>query len=430
MGFHEEKGFSVVAALLFTLSLLLPSPSRAAEVLPTRFLTLEESLSLAMRNNQNIRVAREGLETAGKRVEEARGNFLPKLDATGSYTRNGGHRAETTTADEVFLGKLGLTQPLYTGGRNYETFQQSLSNLKVAQEELRRVEQDIALQVKETFYQVLLAQERVGVSENAVATAEEHLRIARSRFEAGTVSKFDVLRAEVELANAKPALIRARNSLTLAKENLKKVLVLDFKTPVEVVGELIYQPVEVALEQKTAQALEDRPEIRQILLRQEIGEREIRVVQAAYYPSFNISANYQEQSQDYGPYRESWNIGVVLSWNLFDGLITTSKVEQARIELRRVGINKEELQERIKLEVEQGILNLREAEERITSQVKNVEHAEESLRLAQVRYENGVGTATEVLDARLALVQARTLFFESLYDYSVAQARLEKAVGR
>ena len=425
MGNFKLKGVLITA---FLVSCLFSSPARA-QFFPTRFLTLEESLALAMKNNQNVRSAREGVEKAQMGIDEARGSFLPSLDLSGGYTRNGGTRTVTTTADEVLQAKLGLTQPIYTGGKNSEAYQRSLLDLKVAQEELRRVEQDVAFQVKEAFYNVLLAQEKVTVSEIAVAAAEEHLRMARARFAAGTVAKFDVLQAEVELANTKPALIRARNSLTLAKENLKKVLVIDLRTPIEVVGELTYARIEVDMEEKKAQAQEKRPEMRQALFRQEIGEREIRVAQAAYYPSFNFSANYQEQSQDYGPYRESWNIGVVLSWNLFDGLITTSKVEQARIELRRVGLTREELQERIKLEVEEAILNLREAEERISTQVKNVELAEESLRLAQVRYENGVGTSTEVLDARHALIQAKTFLFESLYDYSLAQARLEKAVG-
>jgi len=286
---------------------------------------------------------------------------------------------------------------------------------------------------------VLLAEQQITVQEASVELLGQELADTTRRYEAGTVPRFNVLRAEVELANARPKLIRARNSFRIAKNNLANLLGFNVARetvediPLHLTGKLEADPYEVKLPQAIGQALERRTELGALRKAQALRKEDVVNARAGYKPSLQAFAGYEARSSlftnDLTQELHGWLTGVQLSWDIFDGLRTRGRVQETVALYERAGVELDDTSRRIELEVRTAFSNFIESRELLESQKKVVEQAEEALRLARARSEAGTGTQLDVLSAQTALTEARTTQIQALHDYSVARARLERAVG-
>lgn len=439
----DLKSCWLFLAFLF-LSLSLVSPCLAGQKL---VLTLEKSIEIALEKNQAVLSAKEEVEAAKGKVTEARAGMLPQLSVQWLYLPDRLEKVRTTELPKEWGGgsvemdftkdhqiSLNLTQPLFISGRIWRSYEQANLGLEIAKEKYRQTQQEVTYNVKKSFYGYLLAKESVKVAQEAISLAQKHLETAKHRYEEGKASKFDLLRAEVELANLKPQLIRAQNGLEMAELGLKNVLGLDLSVSVELKGEFIYQPYEIDLKECIIAALEDRPELRQLKHQEELAEATVKLAKASNNPSITFGANYNLIANKFAVDRDRWegsySGNIVLTLPLFDGLATRGKVQQAKSGLNQVELAKEQLTETIKLEVTRAYLGLMEARQIITSTSKNVEQAQDGLSIAEESYTAGVMTSLEVMDAQLALTRAKTNYIQALHDYMLAQAKLEKAMGK
>jgi outer membrane protein TolC len=408
-----------------------------------RAITLDDAIKIALMNNRSILQSREGIEVAKSNELAAVSSFLPQANMVGTYLKRDGTvltgTSPTSTAvskNETYNGTIQVKENIFAGGQSLMALKQSDISLKSSGEALRQTVQGTVFAVKQAFYGVLLAQETVKVAEAAVSQAEEHLRLGRSRFAAGTVSRFDVLRSEVEVANAKPNLIKAKNALKNANETFKKVLGVDLRYELRLAGELKFEPMEADMASSISRALAARPEIKQTRYQESIQKLNVSSAYARLSPTLDFVANFNRAAaaghapSNPNDWAYNWNTSFVLTWNIFEGGLTYSKIWGARANMRSAEWARIDQEESVKVEVKNAIWSLEESRERIESQAKNVEQAEESLRLAQVRYQNGVGTNVEVIDSEVALTQARTNYIQALYDYSVAKANWERVVGK
>jgi outer membrane protein len=294
------------------------------------------------------------------------------------------------------------------------------------------------LSVRKAFYSVLLAQQQVIVREQSVKLLAQQLEDTRHRFDAGTVPRFDVLRAEVELANAKPPLIRTQNDLRLAREALVKLLAIDAPpqqafTPIRFTGQLTYELRAWDLPVALTNALAKRPELQQAEKLSAASTEEIKIAQAGYHPELSAFAGYRLYDSTFSDNIDEtvngWLVGVRADWPLFDGMLTRGKVTQARAKQAQAGFDLADTRRNIELEVRQAYSDFLQALELFEAQKKTVEQAEESIRLAEARYAAGTGTQLDVLSAQTALTDARSNEAQALYDYNVAIASLERATG-
>ncbi|MGV3532558.1 MAG: TolC family protein, partial [Chthoniobacteraceae bacterium] len=328
-------------------------------------------------------------------------------------------------------------QVLYSGGQ----IRAALNIAKLTQDssyyQLRDVVDQVISVVRQQFYTVLLNRALILVAEEAVRLQEEELRDQRNRFEAGTVPRFNVLRAEVELANVQPNLIRARNEYLIAQLELAKILGLDpgpgGRPTFNVVGNLAVTERALALDDALILAKARRPFLkvqRQSVL---IETEQITVEMAGYKPRVDANAGYEirnkSSSSDLSDTVNGWFFGFTGSWDIFDGFATYGRVKQARARLEQSRINYYDSVRQVELEVQTAYADLRQAQETISSQQKNVEQALEALRLAQERLAAGAGTQLEVLDARVALTRARTTELQARADYSRAVAEFDRATA-
>jgi len=433
-----------MAVLFLFFLFIFPFINYASEKL---ILTLEKSIEIALKQNPYYLAAQRKVEGAKAKVTEARSNFFPKISLNAIHTLKEklfelempsfipGMPPRKVTIDftKDYQFTINFTQPLFTSGKLYYTYNQAKYSLELTKEIERQTKQEVIFEVKRAFYGCLLAIEFIKVSKEAVDLAQKHLSNVKNLYEVGMASQFDLLRAEVQLANLKPQLIRAKNNFESALLGLKTILGIDLNASIELNGELKYEPIEPNLEECLEIALKNRPEIIQINYQEKIGEQILRLAKVYNFPTLSIVGNYNiwgnELSLDKEKWQDFYNINLVLSIPIFSGFLTSAKIGQSKAFLKEIKLNKKALIEKIKLDVQQAILKIKEAKETLESQEKNVEQAQESVRIAELNYSEGLATSLDVSSAQVALTQAKTNYSQALFDYSVALAQLEKAIG-
>jgi outer membrane protein TolC len=300
---------------------------------------------------------------------------------------------------------------------------------------------DTMLVVRLAYYDVLLAAQEITVNEASVVLLQKELEDQQRRYDAGTVPHFNVLRAEVALANERPALIQARNNYRISKNNLCNLLGYNLPRdiwediPLNLTDTLDATPYQVDLPMAIQQALGRRTEL--VALRQTAELQRLNVVnaKAGYKPTVQVFAGYNWYNAQFTEPVElnhdinGWNVGGQLSWNIFDGMLTRGKVTQAKALYEKSKTDVDDKGRQIELEVRTAYSDFIEAREVLDSQQKVQEQADEALREARARAEAGTSTQLDVLDAETSLTQARTTQIQALHDYVVARARLERAIG-
>jgi outer membrane protein len=277
------------------------------------------------------------------------------------------------------------------------------------------------------------------VREASVNLLAKELDEEQRRYDAGTVPRFNVLRAEVAVANARPALIRARNSHRIAKNNLANLLGYDLprevweNIPLQLTDTLNVAPFSIQLPAAIQQALEQRTELGALRKAEKLREEDIVTARSGRLPSAQVFAGWgwrnSTLSTDITDDVNGWQVGLQVDWYLFDGLATRGKVAQARAAHEKSRVELDDVGGQIELEVRTAYSVFIGANEVLESQKKVQEQADEALRLAKSRAAAGTGTQLDVLSAETALTEARTTQIQAQYEYAVAVARLERAIG-
>ena len=446
------------AALLLLGTAVLP----AAETNPgptgpdwlSKPLSLAECIDLALTQNSTILKGKSDLEAAHGLVVQTRAIVIPKVRATGSYQVNdesaidkfpisfpstNGPAITINPGEQQWSAGVRVVQSIYEGGRMRSALRAAKLTKEQALLEYQRVVSDTLAEVRVAYYDVLLAAEQIGVQEASIKLLAKELEDTTRRYEAGTVPRFNVLRAEVELANARPRLIRTKNDHRLAKNNLVNLLGYNVPkevwedVPLQLTGKLDAEPYEIELPSAIAQAMSKRPELGVLGKAEQLRREELQNARAGYLPSAQVFAGYGSRntqfSTDLSRDVSGWNAGAQFSWDIFDGLLTRGKVKQARSLQEKARYELADATRRIELEVRTAYSNFIEAKEVLESQKKVVEQAEEALRLANARADAGSGTQLDVLSAQTALTEARSTQVQALHDYDVARVRLERALG-
>jgi outer membrane protein len=408
---------------------------------PGQVLSLPAAIDLALRLNPTLRSGDEGRRAAQARVPQAQSGYYPRIDVTGA---GGSSKAFSSSLDRSIRSDstsfvVQGRQLIYDFGKTSALVDEARAGVRLSDAELERLREEVVLNVRQAYFTLVRARRLTRVAEAAVARAELNLRSARGFFDVGTRPKSDVTRAEVDVANARVDLIRARNAVRLAEASLANAMGLEARTPLDVEDVLDYEPVLLDPVALLSEALGNRPELAQFRARLEAARAQLAGARARFWPDLNLNGTYGTSSGDalvgvggfaVPAFGEEWSIAATLSWNLFEGFFTTSRIREttALVEVARANYDAFELQ--VRLEVEQAYISLVEASERIVATEKAVESAQENLRLSQGRYDAGVGTILDLTEAQLALTNAEADQVRALTDYKLGLAGLERAVGR
>lgn len=397
-------------------------------------LTLQQCLDSAARNNQALRASSYDLRIATQSEKIAASGYLPRIDTKGGYTMQlepqamstGNGSVRTQQADYAFFS-VGLDQTLYDFGRTASRVERSKAQSEATRQGYRAQEQDLFLRVVQSFYGILETERFLAAADEEVQQMAGHLKDADSKFEQGVVTRNDVLQAEVKLANSR------QRRLDIARQLDNNWLLLDYLTGrgtqphatlVDAGQDKELPPREVA-----ASDLARRPDLLQAQGEAAASRANVQEQGAAFRPEFYFHAGADYVQNSYLKEETIMAATVGVRFNIFEGGATSARLRQA-VEARSQSEEKlRQAEEAALLEYRTAQNDVRVALERIATTERAIGQAEENLRLNRGRYEEQMGTSTEVIDAQTLLTQARTDFFQAHFDARVAQARVKKALG-
>lgn len=409
----------------------------------TEYYTLQRALDQALETNFQIRGAREEMKRQHGIYVETRGDLLPQILGTGDYTKVDEKKLPTLAgvpvgAEERWIARVEATQSLFIGGKDVAETMRDRNFRASAVHGMESVINDVMFQVHRQFYQVLLNRAQVVVREQAVDLLERELESEKRRLEAGTVSNFNVLRAEVALANAQTPYIQARDEFKLSLEDFRRVVGLPHRkgeesVAIELTGDLQIVPVELDLKGTIEKALQNRPELKRLEKEFKAGRRDVWSARSEFLPDVKAFAAYEEGTSPFGRSTwvtdEGWEAGVRGQWNFFNGFSSHGRIRQAKAGRTLSQIELEEARLVVEIEARRAHSSLVESMALVKASEKVVEQAEESLRLAQARFDSGAATQLDVLDSQVALTDARTNKIQALFQFNVALARQRRAAG-
>ena len=417
----------------------------------TRPLSLVDCLNLTLSQNATILKAKSDLQANYGIVIQTRAVALPHVIASGQYKRTErsaienlqlpGSPLQLELPDQNWNAGIQIVQSIYEGGKMVAAIRAARLTKEQSLLQYQTVVQDTLLNTRVAYYDVLLAAQQIVVHEASVELLSKELEDQQSRYNAGTVPHFNVLRAEVAVANERPVLIQARNNYRIAKNNLANLLGYNLPRdiwediPLNLSGKLEAEPYQIDLPQAIEQALANRTELAALRKAEALQHENVVSARSGYKPTVQVFAGYNWYNAQYTPPVDlehdihGWNAGAELSWDIFDGMLTRGKVVQARALYEKSRTDVEDRGRQIELEVRTAYSQFIEAREVLDSQKTVQAEAEEALREAEARATAGTGTQLDVLDAQTSLTQARTTEIQALHDYDAARARLERAIG-
>jgi outer membrane protein TolC len=418
-----------------TLSLLAagPSPARAAESSP---LTLSQAVELALRNNAAVPSA-EGREAAAwAEADRARAEMWPQLRLDGRFQ----HVSEVPATqiprgptivlgdEDAWVATASAQQLLWAGGRVSALTRQADRTARAQGESRTRTLQLVAYGAERAFRLLLAAQEDTAAAALNLAAAEDQLRVAGSRFEARAAARFDVLRAEVAAQEAREEVIRTAGALAIARAQLLQALGLregEYRA-VEPPAPAAVRP---GLDALLAEAQRRRPELAGLQLQLEAADAGVAAARAERWPTLGLSAGYQVATPESQMLFTYWSAGAYVSLPVLDGGRIKARCDGAAAGVVQAHAALETGRRQVEAEVRQARAGAEAADAQVVVAAKRLEQAEELHRLAQVRYEGGVGTATEVADAQASLARARAGMTRARAGQGIAEAALALAVG-
>jgi outer membrane protein TolC len=425
---HMKK----ISWCLLVAILLFSQPARAEEFIKTgETLTLERCIEIALKNQPNMVAAMGAIKVSESRIGQAKANYYPQIDWSSRYDRISSYTSNTLRRDnryDDYLSRLTLSQNLYDFEKTATQVKIQRLNLDSSRSDLDDVSSQTVFGVKQAFFTALQALRNRDVATETVQQFQHHLDQAKGFFEVGVKPKFDVTKAEVDLSNAKLNLIKAENTFRVSRANLNNAMGLPGAPDYALQDDFGFQKYDAGFDDVLKRAYADRPDLQSLRVKREAAENTIELQKKGYYPTLSGSAGYGFGGQDF-PLQEGWNVGAALTFPLFSGLSTKYHIEEARATLDILKANEESLRQAIYLDVKQAYLNLQQAGESIVTTELTVRQAHENLDLANGRYAAGGGNPIEVTDALVSLANAKTAYIAAIYDYKVARASLEKAMG-
>ncbi len=403
----------------------MPSMLWAGEIKEGDPLTLQNAISIALSRHPDIKAAEGNVEIGKSRVGQAQSGYYPSIMLNSGVSR---YSSPQGGGDSNFTASIGLSQNIYDFGKREGKLDIERFNLSSYDRDLVHAKTQVAFNVKKAYYSALQAKSALSVAREVVKQYEEHLKKAKGFYDTGLKPKYEVTKAEADLANARVNMLKAENGLKIAMVALKNAIAMPDAADFELQEESIKTWHSESIDILVQKAMTNRQDMQSLIQRARAQLRRIDLEKAGYYPTITGSLNYGI-SGDRLPFEKSWTIGASLTVPLFSGFQTKFQIKEAQAALLVIQSQIEALQQKIALEVKQAYLNATEAWQRIEAARSLVKYAEQNLELAMGRYNVGIGNPIEVTDALTVYANAKSAYINAQYDYNVALSEIERVTG-
>ncbi len=441
--------------------LLFPTNPEDVRIEQTESITLQQAIDLARRNSQVLQIAGQQVQQSRSALREQQAALYPELNlqmgANRSVSAGGelGVRAQQrrlntltnrppNTPDPQNLGNNSLNSTLDLS-YDIDLFGRRRANIRAAEEQLRLRELDVERQAEqlrfdtaEAYYNLQNSDGQVAIRQASVRNAQQSLRDAEALERAGVGTRFAVLQAQSNVANEQQQLSVARRDQRVAQRRLAEILNvsqsanLTAADPVEQAGSW-----RLSLEESIVQAFKNRPELEQQLVQRDISKQQRRSIQAGRLPQLTVGAAYNVLGQDPDDpnpfaargWADGYSLRANLTWSLFDGGAVRARVKQRDSEITIAESRFDQLRNQVRREVEQAYFGLESSFENIETSEAGVLQSREALRLARLRFQAGVGTQTDVIQAETDLTRAERNRLSAIVTYNLGLSSLQRAVS-
>ncbi|MBI5476956.1 MAG: TolC family protein [Ignavibacteriales bacterium] len=444
------RSSSRIALFIFAFSIIIQSAKAQAPV--KKQLSLQDAIQLAVVNNPELKTAQLEIDRSNARVLEAWGNAMPSIDLSGQFTRSlklpvfflpdfsdlssGRTMPVRIGSDYTLNATLSAQQILFNGAVIVGVGAAKVySNLAKDLFESKRVE--TVAKVRKAYYTALLADKVVEMMHASLKNAEDNYKNVLLMRQQGIVSEYDELRASVQVENLQPSVIQSENNYELAIDALRNEIGLDKGESFAMSDSLKIEFIDESLIANADEMLiQSNPNLRAIERQIELNNAAVWAARSSYMPTIAAFGQYQYQAAknelkfSKADLISSSMIGLSVSMNIFQGLQTRARVEQAQVEQMKSEEQKVSTERNLKTGLHSIIGNLRQAKKRVEAQEKTIETAERGYKIATARYLSNAATQLEVNDADVALTQAKVNRIQAVYDYLVALADFDQLLGR
>ncbi|MEO0535195.1 MAG: TolC family protein [Cyanobacteria bacterium P01_A01_bin.123] len=412
--------------------LRLPTAAEEVEIVGTQPITLQQAIELAYENSQTFQISLLQLERGRSVLREAQADLYPTLDATASLTgQDSTNILGASSFDTTASGSLQVSYDLFTSGlrdANIRAAERQLRLLELSVEETR---EDLRLNTTNDYYDLQEASEQVRINQAFLTQAERNLEDTQIREEVGVGTRFDVLRAEVEVANARQTLIQSQSTRRIAQRQLATRLNLPPSVDISAVPPGLADPWPLSLEESIVLAYQNRSELEQQLVQREIEDQQRRAALATVRPQVSLVGSYslQDTLNQGGDITDTTSVSAQVSWRLFDGGAAAAQAAQNDRDREIAEETFSQTRSTIRFDVEQAYSNLQANRANVRTAQLAVEQAREALELANLRFNAGVGTQLDVLTAQSDLADAEGNLVTAVVGYNRALASMERAIS-
>lgn len=403
-------------------------------------LSLADAMDRAFKTNPAVSIANYGVQSSKASYDAARSSYGISIKGSHKTGRGGFNddiiQAGTNNGKKIgneHTNSLTASMTLFSGGELEGTNKKAKAGYKSALAGQQKAFNQLRADVTNGYFTLLQAENAKMLSQESVDRMTDHLKNVQAQYDVGVVAKVDLLRSQVELANAKQTYVKAANARDLAEAALNRIVGLPMATSLKLDNIMVYKPYEESLENCLLYAEDHRPELAQAKYNVDAQKGALQVARSGHMPKVGLEASqsfYDANKSWHGSgEKNNWAVGVGVTMNIFDSGVTLSKIHGAEADLHSAEETYRDTKDAVALDVRNNYLSLREAEKRIETTETAVEQAEEDYRIAQLRYQAGVGTNTDVIDASVALTNAKNNYLQALYDYNTSKTNLQNAMG-
>jgi len=405
--------------------------------LPVHALTLNEGLRIVVEQGRDVTIAKTDEDAARAAVSLAKSPWLPSVDLYGNETwlkyqptAIFGSLQAPTSQDHFLTYGVRATQLLYDFGKTSSLISAARYGLKSREIETTQTMNQAARDFIIAYLDLLESDKLLQVAQEEVQRYEAHEHDALARYKSGVITKNEVLQADVTLADSRQRAVTAENLRSFRESKINSLLLKPLNDPIEA-DEVRESPASgLTLEQAWAISEADSTELKDMDAKITSREETLQATEAEYMPTFYLSGGYEYQENRYMVNQNNWSLIAGVNVNLFAGGSTKSKLQIARSEVRSLKLQRDKLLDSVRLAVKNSYLDFQSAARKLDVTKTAVEQAQENLRLQRLRYQEGVATATDVLDAVELLTTAESNSWKALYDLKRAEATLLYSMGR
>ncbi len=394
-------------------------------------LSINEAVNMAIDNNNSIKIATEETNVAMANLSAAKGANGVSISLGSSLSASDGVKdGIDSNFEKGNSNSISASIPIYTGNKNELNIDNSKIDLEKSQLNLERTKETVKYDTVKAYYDILEAKRTIDIDQESVDNYQQHLTNVQNLYAAGSVPKSDLLRSEVALSDAQQSLISAKNTYDINLSTFRNIIKLDRNENVVLTEDFSYEPFKMSLSECLDYAINFRRDLKSAQLDLDVAKNDIEIAKAGYLPTvdFSISSSWDKQALPSGNDYD-YRANVSANWNIFDSNVTRSNVQAAEANYNKAGYTLSDTEDNVDLEVRQAYLNMREAEKRFNSTSLAVQQAQEDYFIASEKYRVGAGIILDVIDAELALSQAKLNYTSAQYDYARYKANLEYAIG-